>query len=129
MKYPRTLQHLEEVKVYRNLHNGKLSVIAVNDVGNKSVVAHVDNIALLNPKFIISEAGRQRVLRTRQKNVHGFVTGKVIKVNIDYKLDLPNKITYNPYKYSSFVRVNTEEPVFNLPSALIGANGLISTVH
>jgi|TARA_R110002110_G_scaffold80234_3_gene209100 hypothetical protein len=73
----------------------------------------------------VSERGRQRVIREKTKNVHAGIRGTTpIKLSsyqeqLDLILDLPPEdkdfwkyslITYDPYKYSSFVDVETEEP-------------------
>ena len=110
---------IKHVEVYRNLHNGKLSV---RDRKTKRVVAHVDNITLAGVCFRVSQAGRERVLREGRKNVHAFVSGKVVGFEgaTPYKgRDLDEYIweggrklllsgdgriaTYNPYKYDCFV--------------------------
>lgn len=112
----KTLKHVE---VYRNLHNGKMSV---RDCKTHRVIAHVDNITLAGVGFRVSKAGRERVLREGRKNVHAFVSGKVVSFEgaTPYKgRDLNEYIweggknlllagdgriaTYNPYKYDSFV--------------------------
>lgn len=63
---------------------------------NKKVVAHVRAIRLENVEFVVSEAGRQRVLRTGQKNVHAFMRGDVV-----LQLPIPkfwSRVSYNPFK-------------------------------
>jgi hypothetical protein len=59
-------------------------------------------IALSDVRFTVSEAGRQRVLREKRKNVHAFVEGveSPLYGSINRKLDC--KVTYNPYKYEKF---------------------------
>ena len=110
---------LKHVEVYRNLHNGKMSV---RDCKTRRVIAHVDTITLAGVGFHVSRAGRERVLREGKKNVHAFVSGKVVSFEgaTPYKgRDLNEYIweggrnltlmgdgsvaTYNPYKYESFV--------------------------
>lgn len=84
-----------QVKVYRNLHKKCLSVWHAG-----YVVAHVDSITLDGVLFKVNEAGRQRVLREKKKNVHAFVTGTVTGVNAPPRGAVP--VSYNPYKGASF---------------------------
>lgn len=116
----------KQVEVYRNLHNGKLSV---RDRKTKRVIAHCDEVTLAGVVFSVSQAGRERVLRERKKNVHAVVRGKLI----DYKgaesykgrsiadavwqwsdgikrmaIIGMREVKYNPYKYASFVLPDTD---------------------
>lgn len=87
------------VKVYRNLHNGMLSVQQQG-----LVVAHVHSINLSSATFIVSEAGRQRVIRDKKKNVHAFVCGMVAAINPPAPaIGNRQRVTYNPYKAEHFV--------------------------
>ena len=52
-----------------------------------------------------------------RKNVHAFVIGTLTDFCTYPCEELPNEpneniITYNPYKYDSFVKKDTEEPIF-----------------
>lgn len=86
------------VRVYFNLHK---KVFSVQDKKTRKVIGHTEHIVLENVKFIVSESGRQRVLREKKKNVHAFVEGEV---NYMGKFDMmKSNVTYNPYKYSSFM--------------------------
>jgi hypothetical protein len=62
---------------------------------------------------VVSEAGRQRVLREKRKNVHAFVRGELMSLVNDPKDSAENlqTITYNPYKYKTFVKKNDESVV------------------
>jgi len=62
----------KQVEVYRNLNNGRLSI---RDAKTKLVLAHADVVTLTEVTFHVSEAGRQRVLRDKRKNVHAVVRG------------------------------------------------------
>jgi hypothetical protein len=111
-----------EVYVYKNLHKACWSVRSSH---SGIVLCHCSYILLLNATFHVSERGRQRVIREKTKNVHAGIRGTTpIKLSsyqeqLDLILDLPPEdkdfwkyslITYDPYKYSSFVDVETEEP-------------------
>ena len=90
----RTINPRKPVKVYWNLH---LDCYSVQQSGK--VVAHADQVELRKVTFHVNEAGRQRVLKERRKNVHAFVVGYLDDALARY-WDI--KIVYNPYKYDSF---------------------------
>ena len=88
-----------KVFVYRNLHKKCLSV---RDTKTRRVVAHVKSITLFDCTFKVSDKGRQRVLRDRQKNVHAGVQGTWMKDTMLLTAGL-KRVIYNPYKYETFV--------------------------
>ena len=102
------------VFVYFNLRKHCFSVKALEGENKGRVIAHTHDIELLAPRFKVSEAGRQRVLRERQKNVHAGVVGwynsavNVAKIGDAYAT---TNVRYNPYVYSSFVDSN-EKPIY-----------------
>ena len=104
------------VFVYFNLHKKCFSIKALEGDRKGRVVAHSNTVLLESCKFKVSEAGRQRVLREKRKNVHAGVTGVWIngdRVESHYEFlsMVGRQVTYNPYKYDSFVYKTTEQPV------------------
>lgn len=98
-----------KTRVYFNLHKRLFSVQEkVN--GQWKVVRHTDDITLYNVTFKVSEAGRQRVLREKRKNVHAFVEGTVSPSPLE--CNDPVTIRYNPYRVGSFTA-----GVFNVKEA------------
>jgi hypothetical protein len=70
------------------------------------VIGHAAWFILAEVKGIVSQAGRERVLKNKRKNVHAFLEG----VLMDYGVDSPEReimsdkeIIYNPYKYDQFM--------------------------
>lgn len=97
-----------QVRVYFNLHKKTWSIM---DKKTRRVIGHSDFVPLKDCKFIVSEAGRQRVLREKRKNVHAYVEG-TIGGDCLHKSELfHGRFTYNPYKYDSFVNSDTEKPM------------------
>ncbi len=88
------------VFVYWNLHKGKWSVKAMEGENKGRVIARVDGIALKNASFRVSRAGRERVIREQRKNVHAGVVGEWIQGEDFFGTA---RVTYNPYKYETFV--------------------------
>lgn len=105
-----------KVFVYFNLHRKCFSIKALEGVNKGRVVAHSDKVLVFDATFKVSEAGRQRVLRERKKNVHAGVVGHWIG-SIDDELTIERivyngtPITYNPYKYNTFVHLYGEHPI------------------
>ena len=88
---------------YFNLHRKCFSIKALEGVNKGRVVAHRDNVLLFNGTFKVSEAGRQRVLKEQRKNVHAGVVGYMYDDMLAPALACGDRVTYNPYKYKSFV--------------------------
>jgi hypothetical protein len=111
---------MKKVFVYRNLHK---KCYSVKDWKTKKVIAHVDNIFLKDAVFKVSEAGRQRVLREKRKNVHAGVLGywceKISKIE---GLD----IYYNPYKHESFIVKSTEKPIKEAKVVFLHERGVLA---
>jgi len=104
-----------KVYVYRNLHKDCWSIKALEGNNKGKVVYHAQTVTLSNCTFKVSKAGRERVLRDKRKNVHAGVAGELIRVNIPLSyMPQMTAVTYNPYKYESFVRkYNDFMPVHN----------------
>jgi hypothetical protein len=97
-----------KVFVYWNLHLCMWSVKALEGPNKGRVILRTDQIALEHVTGKVSEAGRQRVLREGRKNVHAGLVGNMRFEGVPSGW-LKDCITYNPYKYTSFVYENTGE--------------------
>ncbi len=105
-----------KVFCYFNLHRKCFSIKALEGPKKGRVVAHSDKVLLYGGTFKVSEAGRQRVLRERKKNVHAGVVGQwdetgIDLITIDRVTTIGTPITYNPYKYDTFVHLYGEHPI------------------
>ena len=115
------------VFVYFNLHKKLWSVKALEGPNKGRVVAHKTSLSLHNCAFKVSEAGRQRVIREKRKNVHAGVVGywyddndSVTYSNANHALQFGFGVTYNPYKYSTFVQTNEERtPIHSAPFVVL----------
>jgi len=103
------------VRVYRNLNNQLLSIMAMD---SRLVLGHCTSIRLANVNFRINESGRQRVILTKRKNVHAFAEGEVADVvgyecfrgrTLDEYRTQPQAappinevVRYNPYNHAHF---------------------------
>ena len=103
------------VEVYFNLHK---KLFSVRDCKTGRVVDRVCNIWIEDPEFIVRKAGREKVLREKKKNVHAFVRGRGIQnllvedasKILDHR-EHSQEVTYNPYKYDSFVTKHDAKPI------------------
>ena len=104
------------VYVYYNLHKNCLSVKK-----DGIVVDYRKTIHLKNVKFVVSKTGRRRVLKTKTKKVHAFVVGEITNIK-NFK---PSKqITYNPYKFESFVDKRTGKSVYSADICIINGKNI-----
>ena len=87
------------VEVYYNLHK----IFSVRHKGK--VIAWGNRVTIENPEYVVREKGRQKVLKEGRKNVHAFVRGTLSDIDIfnQSAYQMPKEVTYNPYKYDSFV--------------------------
>ena len=108
----------KRVRVYFNLHRKQLSVQSKTDKGWR-VWLHANKITLEDVEFKVSEAGRQRVLREKKKNVHAFVEGNLVLGGID-KIEPRVWVSYNPYReIGKFYEVSTQKTVDKAKFAVI----------
>lgn len=107
-----------KVFVYFNLHRKCWSLKAMEGPRKGRVIGHCSTLALDGVTFKVSEAGRQRVLRERKKNVHAGVVGWL-------REDVPTpsvwwkQAYYNPYKVETFVTKDSGTPVKHAKQAVL----------
>jgi hypothetical protein len=94
----------QRVRVYRNLHR---NCYTIQDRASGLVLGHSETVYLTRVRFVVNEGGRQRVLKTRQKNVHAFADG-ILYSCADARHVVGwggrfRQASYNPYKAPKFV--------------------------
>jgi hypothetical protein len=100
----RTIEVGDPIKAYRNLHQGDWSVVATSGPYRGLVVAHSDELPIWGPRFEVSLAGRERVLRDGKKNVHAFIVGTLGgHMPRGLLLNIRNEVTYSPWMRPYFV--------------------------
>ncbi|PNX47670.1 MAG: hypothetical protein BV459_03980 [Thermoplasmata archaeon M11B2D] len=73
------------------------------------ILGHDREIVLKDAEFVVGQGGKERVRKEMNKNVHAGVRGKIVH---NVKADTNGTaVTYNPYKYDTFVRLPSETPV------------------
>lgn len=103
-----------QVFVYFNLHRKLWSVKALDGERKGKVIGHFSHVILRRAHFKVSEAGRQRVIREQRKNVHAGVKGTLVHTVENRQTPIEfagTPVTYNPYKFNTFVNAVTHEPV------------------
>jgi hypothetical protein len=111
------------VFVYFNLHKKVWSVKALEGEARGRVILHARELCLEDCAFKVSEAGRQRVLRERCKNVHAGVVG-TLRDTLPAPVSCVRRITYDPYRFSSFVDAASLAPLSHAPWARFCAQGV-----
>jgi hypothetical protein len=130
------------VNVYRNLspqYKGQRawSLMAQEGPSKGKVIDIVDAVILKDVTFVVREGGRQRVLRDKQKNVHAFVQGDLVKtfpLNTLKKTatgtalapgkDASVRVSYDPYHAGYFFREDTGKAVADAPLVVVAPAGV-----
>jgi hypothetical protein len=108
-----------KVFVYFNLHKKCWSVKALEGPCKGRVVRHARLVYLTNVTPKVSEAGRQRVVRTGRKNVHAGIVGTMqfaagddspaewssAVLHLKRQFVRADAVTYNPYRFETFVNM------------------------
>lgn len=114
------MNNLKRVFVYFNLHK---KVWSVKDLKTGKVIFHTRCLTLRDCQFKVSQAGRRRVLAERRKNVHAGVVGTLIAIDQNpHKFSDQRLVTYNPYKYETFVQKLDEKPVSQADTVFMDAS-------
>lgn len=103
----------QKVSTFWNLHHEVFSMQSTIIEGEKRktlVVAHCNEIILQNVSFVVRKAGRERVLKERQKNIHAFVKGEFVGESTGV-IDVSGmkQAYYNPFKQDYFSDKETGE--------------------
>lgn len=132
LQNPMSLEQLQgrRVFVYKDLHEGCWSV---KDRQTGHVVAHADKVELSDVELKVSQSGRRRVLEEQRKNVHAGLEGNLEKISLTgypsrryvhrQSESGPALVTYNPYKYETFVNKADETPVRTAERAILDNDG------
>jgi hypothetical protein len=115
-----------KVRVYFNLHRKQLSVQHKTPSGWR-LWRHAEQVTLENPRFRVSEPGRQRVLREKRKNVHALIEGDLVLTE-GAPITPATAVTYNPYKMATFQTVEAGEPVRSAKYAIINGRKILAEI-
>ena len=101
------------VYVYFNLHK---KVWSVRQDGR--IVEHTKYIMLKDARFLVGQAGREKVLREQKKNVHAGVSGYVVE-RVPNVPDFCTTVSYNPYKDKTFINYSNDKPIAWAPHVVM----------
>lgn len=108
---------MERVFVYFNLHK---KVWSIKSLKTGRVIAHANTVQLKDVTFKVSEAGRQRVLKEKRKNVHAGVVGTLVAKDFFFHPGLLNEvISYNPYKAPHFYNLNNNKYIHKADAVIM----------
>lgn len=99
------IDYSKKVFVYKNLHKDCWSIKQ-----DGLVKAHSEEVRMWDCAFQVNAKGRQKVLDEQRKNVHAGIKGYI---DNDQQVPSGVEVTYNPYKYDSFVDKTTELPIYS----------------
>ncbi len=102
----------QRVEVYRNLKFRDRVVYSVRDAKTGLVLGHATDLLLSRCKFVVSQKGRERVLKEKKKNVHAWIEGSygIIHAGDDRIFSEGERVRYNPYTNSHF-EMECGEPI------------------
>lgn len=97
---------------YRNLNLGRTFSVKHHGLLCERLY---DASLVTNGRFQVSEAGRNRCLATKKRNVHAFIASdqlpRRVRGNAIPDLPLLHEISYNPYRAPTFVIKDTLQPI------------------
>lgn len=121
----------KKVEVYRNLHKNCFSIRH-----NGKVIGYLysgQELHLMDAKFRVQPAGRDRVRRENKKNVHAYVKGTVGALGGLQRKKLFTMCfqtaSYEPYTMESFETFPDETPIFEAPHVIFKKGRLYVSRH
>ena len=116
------------VRVFKNLKHDCYSIM------QRGVIkASARQVRLTGVEFRVREAGRQRMLSERRKNVHAFAVGRLVDYvhpsdSRDMEPMAGRGAFYDPYRYPSFVDRETKAPLTVVSVAQFDENGICYSI-
>lgn len=87
-----TTADLFKVRVYKNLHRKTFSLLKYG-----LVIGYSNHLIMRNVKVVINKSGRDRAIKTKQRNVHAFLEGDCYtSPSVIECSNLPREIKYSP---------------------------------
>jgi len=110
---------------YRNLHR---KCFSVRDESTGRVAHRENYVCVTDANLVVGQKGREKVLATKQKNVHAGVRGELFAVGLEALCAFHARegwveIYYNPYKTSTFVVKDTGAPLTQAKMVFLGQRG------
>jgi hypothetical protein len=99
-----------KVFVYFNINLSaklKTPMFSIQDTSTGRVIGHETTFMVRDAIFKVLQSGNERVRKEGKKNVHAGVVGYLVH---EEPRVLPTPVTYNPYKYKTFINMIDESP-------------------
>lgn len=124
----------QRVKVYRNLNNG---MIGVRCAATNKVIGYCNTIILSECATKVQVGTRNTIVKKlnetgkREKNVHAFIIGTIVSVDIPIRMNGIDGIcvSYNPYKADHFYNVDTAEKFVSASHCYLSTDGKGFPMH
>lgn len=84
------------IRVYRNLRRATWSLL---DPRTNRLLGHREELVLVDVRFEVSEATRQRVIARQRRTVHAYARGMLVESPVTGG---GRRLHYNPYETGSF---------------------------
>ena len=104
-----------EVSAHLNLVLSRPGAPIYSVASGGRIVARVPALRLADARFIVSQAGRERAMRERRRNVHAWVRGTVVSLATTHGGLRP--VRYNPYRAGAFTRRG--RPIWSAPIVVL----------
>lgn len=133
------------VRVYYNLNRAVWSIKAMEGEFKGRVIGYASSVVLSYAHTVVSEAGRQRVLREQRKNVHAYIDGQLEHVGgYQERLMTPSRtgylagirgklhnLYYNPYRVDHFIWASSSDSPKGkvLPEVLLMSDRRVQAVR
>jgi len=105
-----------KVFVYYHSRRKCWSVKSLEGPTKGKVIAHKEEVILKDITFKVSEVSRQKVIKTKRKNVHAGLQGTWVERE---SKNCNVKVVYNPYKYDSFIDLSSQQKIFKAEEAIL----------
>ena len=119
-----------QVDVYRNLRKNTFSIRHKG-----KVIGHSNRILMTNCSFIVSQKGRERVLRERRKNVHAIIRGNLLSSDESsftrlalWNNERASQVKYSPYLKPYFFTVLDGKPIESSREVFIKRDTVMAAV-
>lgn len=130
--------------VYRNLHKPGYvySLKAMEGPYKGRIIGYCTDIIIFDAEFKVYTAGQARVRRENRKNVHAGIVGHIRhthnyeerlcpRPDADFPVNYINSplhgyVTYNPYKYDTFIDRTEQLPVHKAERVYINEHGVFA---
>lgn len=113
------------VRVFKNWKLG-----CYNIMQSGKLLTSARQVRLAGVEFLVRESGRKRMLEGGRRNVHAYAVGTLVDyVHPEESRDLGKVsgrgVFYDPFKFSSFVDDQTEDPVIAADFAQFDESGVV----